>query len=104
MSYPADPTAQAVFEVIRSMVTDLLDQYGFDGTDVTPATLFHDDLGLESIDLVTLGGMLAERYGDRVNLAEFLAGLEIDDVIGLRLGLLADYVHSALSEKAGLTA
>jgi acyl carrier protein len=99
-----DPTAQAVFATIKSMVTDLLDQYGFDGTGITPATLFHDDLGLESIDLVTLGGMLAERYGERVNLAEFLAALEIDDVIGLRLGLLADYVHSALAEKAGTTA
>jgi len=105
MSYRTDPSAQAVFDVIRSMVTDLLDQYGIDDTDITPGSLFHDDLGLESIDLVALGGMLTERYGERVNLAEFLAALEIDDVIGLRLGLLADYVHAALSEeKAGTTA
>jgi acyl carrier protein len=40
--------------------------------------------------------MLAGRYGDRVNIAEFLAELKIDDVIGLRLGSLVDYVCFAL--------
>jgi acyl carrier protein len=88
--------ATAVFEEIRSMVTDLLDQYGLDDVEITPESLFHDDLGLESIDLVALGAMLAERYGERVNIAEFLAELKIDDVIGLRLGSLVDYVCFAL--------
>jgi acyl carrier protein len=86
----------AVFDEIRSMVTKLLDQYGLDDVEITPDSLFHDDLGLESIDLVALGAMLAERYGERVNIAEFLADLKIDDVIGLRLGSLADYVSSVL--------
>lgn len=89
--------ATAVFEEIRSMVTTLLDQYGLDDdVEITPDSLFHDDLGLESIDLVALGAMLAERYGERVNIAEFLAELKIDDVIGLRLGSLVDYVCFAL--------
>ena len=88
--------ATAVFEEIRSMVTKLLDEYGLDDVEITPDSLFHDDLGLESIDLVALGAMLAERYGERVNIAEFLAELKIDDVIGLRLGSLVDYVSAAL--------
>jgi acyl carrier protein len=96
------PSTRTVFEDIRSMVTNLLEEYGLDdGVELTADTLFHDDLGLESIDLVTLGGLLAERYGEQVNLAEFLAELQIDDVIGLRLGLLVDFVLSALSEKVG---
>jgi acyl carrier protein len=89
--------ATAVFEEIRSMVTTLLDEYGLDDVEITPGSLFHDDLGLESIDLVALGAMLAQRYGDRVNIAEFLAELKIDDVIGLRLGSLVDYVCFALA-------
>lgn len=95
------PSADTVFEDLRSMVTRLLDQYGLDDDiEITTETLFHDDLGLESIDLVTVGAMLTERYGERVNLAEFLAELKIDKVIGLRLGLLVDYVVSALGEPA----
>lgn len=98
------PLRAAVFAEIRDLVARLLDQYGLDDVEITVDTLFHDDLGLESIDLVTLGGMLAERYGEEVNLAEFLAGLEIDDVIALRLGMLIDFVCAALAGKVGTTA
>jgi acyl carrier protein len=90
-----------IFDDLKVMIGKLLDQYGLDDAELTPDTAFHNDLGLESIDLVALGGMLADRYGPRVNLAEFLAELPIEEVIGLRLGMLADFVRDALDEKAG---
>jgi acyl carrier protein len=68
------------------MVTRILDTYGIGGVEIGMDTLFHDDLEIESIDLVSLAGMLSERYGDDVNLAEFLAEKDIDDVIALTVG------------------
>lgn len=100
MTNSGPPSTDTVFDELRSMVTTLLDEYGFDDAEFTPDTLFYD-LGLESIDLVTLSRMVSDRYGERVNLAEFFARLDIDDVIGLRIGLLVDFMHSALSETAG---
>ena len=94
------PSAAEVLGDITTMVTKLLDQYGLDEVEITADSRFHDDLGLESIDLVTLGAMLAERYGEHVNLAEFLAELKMDRVIGMRLGLLVDFVVSSLDENA----
>jgi acyl carrier protein len=84
-----------VLDDIREMLLALLDRYGVD-VEITRDTTFHEDLGLESIDLVALGGMLAEHYGEEVNLAAFLAELELDDVIGLRIGLLVDFVCGAI--------
>lgn len=104
MTNPAVPSAAAVLEDIAAMVTKLLDQYGLDEVEITADSRFHDDLGLESIDLVTLGAMLAEHYGEQVNLAEFLADLKMDKVIGLRLGLLADFVVSSLGDKTRISA
>jgi acyl carrier protein len=98
------PTADTIFNAIRLMVTRLLDEYGLDDIEITPESRLHDDLGLESIDLVTLGGMLDERYGQRVNLAEFLAELRIEDVIGLRLETLTDFVLRSLNGKVGTDA
>lgn len=100
MTHAQPPTTGTVFGEIREMVTRLLDQYGLDDAEITPDSRFHEDLGLESIDLVTLGAMLAERYGEQVNLAEFLADLEMDDVIGLRLRTLTGFVVGALAEPA----
>lgn len=93
-------TAQTVLEVIRSIVAELLGDYGLDDDlEITLDTTFHEDLGLESIDLVTVGAQLAERYGAQVNLAEFLAEKELDDVIGLRIGVLVDFVVAATNEE-----
>ncbi len=89
------PAAAEVLDDIREMLLALLDRYGVD-VEITRDTTFHEDLGLESIDLVALGGMLAEHYGEEVNLASFLAELELDDVIGLRIGLLVDFVCGAI--------
>jgi acyl carrier protein len=59
-------------------------------------TRLGDDLELESIDLVTLAGLLAEWYGAAVNFAEYLAGLELDEIIELTVGDLVTYVADAL--------
>ncbi|GGS48067.1 MULTISPECIES: acyl carrier protein [Actinokineospora] len=89
------PTRDAVLDDLRGMLAMVLDQYGADVvelSEITEDTLFHDDLGLESIDLVAVGALLAERYGEHVNLAAHLAELDLDEVIGMRIGLLVDFV------------
>ncbi|MGH8896257.1 MAG: acyl carrier protein, partial [Egibacteraceae bacterium] len=52
----------------------------------------------ESVDLVALAGHLQARYGDRVNFAEFLADLDLDEIIELTVGRLVDYVVARLRE------
>ncbi|MBM7774898.1 acyl carrier protein [Actinokineospora baliensis] len=92
-----DPVAvfDDVVELIGGLVGDDLDILG---VEVRGDTAFHEDLGLESVDLVTLGTLLAERFGPRVNLAEHLAEFDLDDVIGLTVGQIADYVTDRLAE------
>ncbi|AHH99682.1 acyl carrier protein [Kutzneria albida] len=90
-------TRDEVFAEISTMLLRVLDQYGLEDVEITADTTFHEDLGLESIDLVTVGSMLTERYGHTVNLAAFLADLDLDEIIGLRVSLLVDFVLSQLS-------
>lgn len=88
-------TRELVLDDLRGMLAMVLDQYGADVVElaeITEDTLFHDDLGLESIDLVAVGALLAERYGEHVNLAAHLAEFDLDEVIGMRIGLLVDFV------------
>ena len=86
-------TTDAVLADISAMLREVLDGYEVD--EITMDTTFHDDLEMESIDLVALGGHLTERYGDRVNFAEFIAGLDLDEIIDLTVGRLVDYVVNA---------
>ncbi|MFF7976457.1 phosphopantetheine-binding protein [Streptomyces sp. NPDC007905] len=89
---PAQPTTDTVLADITAMLRTLLAEYGEDDVVVGLSTTFNRDLELESIDLVTLAGLLQERYGRRVNLAEFLAGMEFDEIIELTVGRLVEYV------------
>lgn len=94
----ADPAA--VLADITVMLRVLLDEHGFGAEltgEITAATTFHGDLELESIDLVALSAMLRDRYGDRVNFAEFIADLELDEIITLTIGQLVDHVVASLA-------
>ncbi len=88
--------ASAVLAEISRMLRTMLDEYGLDDIEVTMETRFTQDLELESIDLVALAGSLEARYGRRVNFAEFVAGLELDEIIDLAVGQLVEYVVRSL--------
>ncbi|EMD22351.1 MULTISPECIES: phosphopantetheine-binding protein [Amycolatopsis] len=89
----------SVFGTVAELLRELVGDVDVLGIEITPQTTFHEDLGLESIDLVTFASILAEFFGEDVNLAEFLAEKDLDDVIGLRVGDIADYVAARLGER-----
>ncbi|WP_370221001.1 phosphopantetheine-binding protein [Kitasatospora sp. MAP12-22] len=78
------------------MLATVLEEYGLDDAEVTMESRFTQDLELESIDLVTLAGQLQERWGGRINFAEFIAGMELDEIIGLTVGRLVHHVVGRL--------
>ncbi|CAM01644.1 acyl carrier protein [Saccharopolyspora erythraea NRRL 2338] len=88
-----NPTTSAdTFPVVADLLSTLVGDAEVLGTEITPETTFHEDLRMESVDLVTFAGILAEHFGDRVNLAEHLADKELDEVIALTVGDIAEYV------------
>ncbi|MFD9482546.1 acyl carrier protein [Streptomyces sp. NPDC059991] len=97
----APPDEEQVLAEIAGLIVEVLGDYAPDPADIRPDTLFGDDLELESIDLVMLSGHLEERYGERVNFAEFVAGLEIDAIIALTVGQLVAHVVRCLGGTPG---
>jgi acyl carrier protein len=79
---------------VAAMVGELMASYGGTDIEVTMDTSFHEDLELESIDLVALAGMLTERYGPGVNLPEYLAEKDLQEIIALTIGDVVRYVAS----------
>jgi acyl carrier protein len=80
------------------MLLRTLGEFGLsevDAAGITMDTMFYSDLEMESIDLVTLAGQLEERYGSALNFATFIAGFDLIEIIGLRVGQLVQYVISA---------
>jgi acyl carrier protein len=102
MTQTTDETLErTVLAEIGGMLRAILDEYGLDDAEVGMDTRFYDDLEMESIDLVTLAGTLEARYGARVNFAEFVADLGLEEIIALTVGRLVEYVVGALRAGEG---
>lgn len=69
---------------------------------ITMDSSFRDDLGMESIDVVALAGRLQARYGNAVNFAQFVAGLDLASMGELRVGQLVTHIAASL-DRAGNT-
>jgi acyl carrier protein len=89
-----------VLAQLGEMLRELLEEYGLDDAEITMETTFHDDLELESVDLVALSGQLREHYGDRVNFATFIAERDLDEIIALTVGELVRYIVASLRATA----
>ena len=86
-----------VLQEISCILERVLGEYElFDAPEITMESRLQEDLELESIDLVELAGRLDARYGSRVNFAEFIAQLELDEIIGLTIGRLVDFIVACL--------
>ena len=59
---------------------------------VTPATRVDTDLFIDSLELVELSVKMRQVYGDSVDLAKYVAGLELPELIKLTVGDLAELV------------
>ncbi|BCJ53955.1 acyl carrier protein [Actinoplanes sp. NBRC 14428] len=92
---PSDQTA--ILADVSSMLRTVLGDFG-DDAEVTMDTTFRDDLGMESIDVVSLAGRLQARYGNAVNFALFASGLDVESVGELRVGQLVDYIADSLEK------
>jgi len=75
------------------LVADVLGVLGrVTGVPVAADARLESDLGMDSLELAALAAELRGRFGSRVDLGEYLAGLELDELIELTAGDLAEYL------------
>lgn len=88
----AELARQRVLAALAGMLMDVTGEDERWAARVTADSRLEGDLRLESVELAALGDLLRDAYGDRVDLAAFVAELDIDEIIGLTVGDLAGYV------------
>ena len=64
---------------------------------ITMATSFNADLELESIEFVALAEKLQQHYGAKVDFVGWISNKELDQIIGLTVGELVEFIASCRS-------
>lgn len=68
---------------------------------VTPDSRLESDLRMESMELAALDDALRARYGAHIDLQAFIAELEMDELIGLRVADLLAYLARSQTSDGG---
>jgi acyl carrier protein len=68
--------------------------------EITTSTRLERDLFLDSLEMAALCDLAREAYGDQVDLAAFVSGLDIDQIIGLTVGDLVAQVAAVRAAPA----
>jgi acyl carrier protein len=89
----SDP--DAVLVEVRGLLVDVIGEDYLLDIEIGRETLFHDDLEIESIEFVALAERLLDRYGEQVDFVGWLADKELDDIIGMTVGDLIDFITAA---------
>lgn len=103
MTVPSDVVEADVLKQVAAIIRDIL-ELAEDEIEITPEMTLTDDLGLESIDLVAIGAKLSEHYGEQVNLADYLADMEMEQVIALNVESLVELAMTALGSSPEIDA
>jgi hypothetical protein len=85
------PTQSVVAELLREVTGENAEWLAGLG----PATRLDGDLFLDSLEVAALGERLAARFGPAVDLAGFVAGLELEALLQLSIADVASYVDGA---------
>jgi acyl carrier protein len=84
-----------VLDVVRTLIAEIIGEEYLLDLAIDMDTSFEDDLEMESIEFVKLGARLTEHYGGSVDFAGFLADLDLDEIISMRVGTVVGHIVDA---------
>ncbi|MFO0586968.1 MAG: acyl carrier protein [Polyangiaceae bacterium] len=88
---------EQVLSTVAELLREVIGDDGGLGPPITMDTSFNEDLELESIEFVALAEKLQERYGKSVDFAGWLSGMELGQILALRVGELVNRIVSQKS-------
>jgi acyl carrier protein len=93
----AAATPEAVLADVRTMIAEVIGEEYVTVDEIDADTSFYADLEIESIEFVALGEALQARYGDHIDFPAWIATMEVDDIIAMRVGQLVDHIVGSLA-------
>jgi acyl carrier protein len=85
-------TQNEVLAAVAQLIGEVVGEDFLIDTPISMETSFNLDLELESIEFVALAELVSERYGDTVDFISWLGGMELQELIDLKVGQLVEHI------------
>jgi len=91
-----EKTKEDILEITAQFIRDVIGEEYVEDIDIGFDTSFADDLEMESIEIVEFAERVRDHFGEQVDFAQWLSGMELDDIINLSVGEVVDFIKSCL--------
>jgi acyl carrier protein len=88
----SERSEERVLGDVARMVRDVISEEWAADIPIGMDTSFSKDLELESIEFVALAERVRAEYGSSVNLAGWVAGMNLEQILALRVGQLVEFI------------
>jgi acyl carrier protein len=88
---------QEIFVVLKRFITEVIGEDFAEELDITEDSSFTKNLEMDSIELVSFSEKVKKSFGDRIDFAGWLSGMDIDQMIGLRIHDIIQYIQQCRS-------
>jgi acyl carrier protein len=92
----AEVTREQIAAALEKIFQDTMGDWEYSG-EITAETRLFADLGLESIDMVALGGAIEEHYRRTFPFAQWLSQLRDQQVDDIRVNEVVEFLHDNLN-------
>jgi len=77
---------------LGTLIREVIGEEWVEDLPIEMGTSFARDLELESIEFVALAERLKEKFGKRVDFANWLGSMELEQILQLRVGQLVEFI------------
>jgi acyl carrier protein len=86
----------SVESTVVKVILDVVGEDFFEEGEIGLDSTFAEDLDLESMEVMETSERLIETYGDKVDFVGWFAEMELEDLVGLTLGMVVDFIVISL--------
>lgn len=90
-------TEESVLATVTELIGEIIGEDYMADLEVTMESMITEDLELESIEFVALAEKLRDRYGESVDFVDWVAGMELEQIILLTVGQLVEFIVACRS-------
>ena len=98
MSTPSQANHE-IFIVLKQFIGEVIGQEFADELEIKPSSSFTKDLEMDSIEIVAFSEKVKKQFGQQINYAGWLSGMDIDQLIGLTINDIITFIRECHSSK-----
>ncbi|SFN52790.1 acyl carrier protein [Chitinophaga sp. YR627] len=92
-------SSEQIFSLLKTFITEVIGEEFVEDLDISRESSFTRDLEMDSIEIVSFSEKVKSHFGEHIDFTGWLSGMDLDQLINLKLDDIIKYIESCQSSK-----